>query len=592
MDRRKNRRQEISRDEKLSPQQRPAQRTVDSAFIFKMFSVPGWSITAPLKTQTGPVQVPTLPTAGSAKAGDGRSKQKRKREEGDNETMNAKRSRSEQDVEKSKKEKSEQDSTEKAPKNKKKEKREKQEKPLKDKRTGSNSIDVEAGAAARREKKIKAELEKANALASSEAAQENEPVKSAKKDKSKKEKRKSMDDEAKPDDTNGVATSKKDKTEKKAKKDKPEKKEKTAEASAGASRPTPKPTPKLTPLQAQMAAKLASARFRHLNETLYTTPSSAALEQFKKNPETFEEYHSGFRQQVDVWPSNPVDGYLADIKRRGAVKLSSKDKGDAKKGPKALPRTQGLCTIADLGCGDAKLASAMGKSKENLNIKILSYDLHSPSPLVTPADIANLPLEDGSVNVAIFCLALMGTNWPDFIEEAYRILHWKGELWIAEIKSRFGRVDGKNGDGGKGKVVEHSVGNRKKKPRSKMSEAEKKREDAVKQDEDETLAVEVDGVANASAGKDNDETDVSTFVKVLASRGFVLDGDGENAIERGNKMFVKMRFLKASQPSKGKHAKKGTEGATWKPKGKKFLDGKDEEVDESKVLKPCVYKLR
>jgi ribosomal RNA-processing protein 8 len=250
--------------------------------------------------------------------------------------------------------------------------------------------------------------------------------------------------------------------------------------------------------------------------------------------------------------------------------------------------------VADLGCGDAKLASTLSKDSGKLNVKILSFDLHNPSPLVQRADIANLPLEDGSVNIAIFCLALMGTNWPDFIDEAYRILHWKGELWVAEIKSRFGRVEGKKD--GMNKVVEHSVGNRKKKPRSKMSEAEKRRADNLKQDEDDTLAVEVDGMATSSAGRagtNGDETDVSAFLKVLATRGFVPDGDESEAVERGNKMFVKMRFLKAAQPTKGKNVVKGKEGATWKPKGKKFLDGKgDEDIDEGKILKPCVYKLR
>ncbi|KAK1826020.1 methyltransferase-domain-containing protein [Podospora conica] len=59
------------------------------------------------------------------------------------------------------------------------------------------------------------------------------------------------------------------------------------------------------------------------------------------------------------------------------------------------------------------------------------------SPLITRPDIANLPLADGSVGVAVFCLALVGTNWLCCIEEAYRVLRWKGELWIAEIKSRF-----------------------------------------------------------------------------------------------------------------------------------------------------------
>ena len=36
----------------------------------------------------------------------------------------------------------------------------------------------------------------------------------------------------------------------------------------------------------------------------------------------------------------------------------------------------------------------------------------------------------------MFCLSLMGTNYLDFIEEAFRILKQHGTLWIAEVKSR------------------------------------------------------------------------------------------------------------------------------------------------------------
>jgi ribosomal RNA-processing protein 8 len=122
-----------------------------------------------------------------------------------------------------------------------------------------------------------------------------------------------------------------------------------------------------------------------------------------------------------------------------------------------------------------------------------------------------------------------------------------------------------------------------------MSEAEKKREDDLRRDEDETLAAEVDGVVSS---KGNDETNVSTFVKVLVSRGFLLDGEEGEAVDRGNKMFVKMRFLKAAHPTKGKNAAAGKEGATWKPKGKKFVEIEGRDIDEGKVLKPCVYKLR
>ena len=33
-----------------------------------------------------------------------------------------------------------------------------------------------------------------------------------------------------------------------------------------------------------------------------------------------------------------------------------------------------------------------------------------------------MPLEDDSVDIAVFCLALMGTNVTDFITEANRVL--------------------------------------------------------------------------------------------------------------------------------------------------------------------------
>lgn len=249
-----------------------------------------------------------------------------------------------------------------------------------------------------------------------------------------------------------------------------------------------------------------------------------------------------------------------------------------------LPRTEGTCTIADLGCGDAGLASGLQPSLKKLKLKIHSFDLQNPSPLVTKADIANLPLEDGSVDIAIFCLALMGTNWVEFIEEAFRILRWKGELWVAEIKSRFGRVGGSKAQH---KRVEHSVGNRVK--NSKPDKKASKNQDEEVHGTD--LAVEVDGEER------KEETDVSAFVEVLRKRGFVLQGQ----VDLQNRMFVKMCFVKGATPIKGKGVpvpkgmvEEGRAVETWrkKPKGK-FIE-KDEEVvsSEATVLKPCVYKLR
>ena len=56
---------------------------------------------------------------------------------------------------------------------------------------------------------------------------------------------------------------------------------------------------------------------------------------------------------------------------------------------------------------------------------------------VVAADIASLPLGDGTVDVVVFCLSLMGSNFQDFVVEAGRVLRSGGTLLIAEVRSRF-----------------------------------------------------------------------------------------------------------------------------------------------------------
>ena len=392
----------------------------------------------------------------------------------------------------------------------------------------------------------------------------------------------------------------------------------------------------LTPLQKSMRSKLASARFRHLNESLYTKPSADSLSLFKEDPSMFEDYHRGFAQQVEVWPQNPVDDYVESILKRGSIKIA-KDPWRAqmrekkKKGPvvaatmeedetdrpviprgnnKPLPRNHGAkCLIADLGCGVASLSYRLQPHLSSLNIAIQSFDLSQPSgpskSLVTVADISSLPLKENSTDIAIFCLALMGTNWLDFIDEAYRILRWKGELWVAEIKSRFGRVEKKKA------VPINSIGslNKGAKPPKKKGPKEKKKDDVegIEDSADEAeLAQTVDGASGPEG------TDVSAFVEVLKTRGFVLDALPErpnDAIDLSNKMFVKLQFVKGAQPTKGKNA--GSEGTSagakgsfktssalkMGMKGKKFNAIKEEDDEKSaekdkNVLKPCLYKIR
>ena len=322
----------------------------------------------------------------------------------------------------------------------------------------------------------------------------------------------------------------------------------------------------LTPLQAKMRSKLTSARFRHLNQTLYTTDSASALELFKQSPDLFAEYHAGFSQQVrDSWPLNPVEVYIRSIKTRGTA-------SDTEHSILPLPRRKtGSCTIADLGCGDAPLARGCQSHIKALQLKFHSFDLHAPNSHVTVADISALPLRDGEADIAVFCLSLMGTNWLAFVEEAWRILRGdgKGECWVSEVKSRFGRVGNKKE---KGRVVENSVGKRRK-----------------QKVEDEEALAEADGAETI------DETDISAFVEVFQRRGFELKPE---SVSKGNKMFVSMVFVKSGIPTAGKHKGKKWNGKEYKVvlDGKmRFKDDQEGEIDplvEAAVLKPCVYKTR
>jgi ribosomal RNA-processing protein 8 len=353
-------------------------------------------------------------------------------------------------------------------------------------------------------------------------------------------------------------------------------------------KPPPAPvSTNLTPLQAKMRNKLTSARFRHLNQTLYTSSSSDALQLFSSSPELFGEYHAGFSQQVkDSWPQNPVDVYIREIKERGKLHDHARDGKANTKLP--LPRRKtGRCTIADLGCGDAPLARGCQSQVKTLDLKFHNYDLHAPNSFITKADIANLPLRDGEIDVAVFCLSLMGTNWIDFVEEAWRVLRGdgKGEVWVAEVKSRFGRA--------KPKVVENSVGNKKKNKKPKKDKSRGEDEDGPINGEE--LFAEDDHTQDQEA----DTTDISAFLDVFLRRGFLLR---EGSVDSSNKMFISAVFTKAGIPTAGKY--KG-----WKWTGReyeknstrhsgqmKFLNKpEDEEVspeEEARVLKPCVYKTR
>jgi ribosomal RNA-processing protein 8 len=168
----------------------------------------------------------------------------------------------------------------------------------------------------------------------------------------------------------------------------------------------------------KMEEKLKGARFRFLNQRLYESDSKAALTYFKEHPDEFEHYHEGFRSQVARWPVNPVDIFV------------SKLQSDLETSRETTPRV-----VADMGCGEAKImASFAGESR----IKVHSFDLAASVSGVTVCDMSRVPLASASVDVVVFCLSLMNTNFIDALREAKRILRPRtGVLRVAEVESRF-----------------------------------------------------------------------------------------------------------------------------------------------------------
>ena len=91
-------------------------------------------------------------------------------------------------------------------------------------------------------------------------------------------------------------------------------------------------------------------------------------------------------------------------------------------------------SLIDLGCGEGLLEIELTK------LKILkessSYDLISTKEHIKACDIRKLPHKSNSVDIAVFCLSLMGTNYLEFITEAMRVLKTKGWMIISEVQSR------------------------------------------------------------------------------------------------------------------------------------------------------------
>ncbi|QDZ25836.1 putative methyltransferase [Chloropicon primus] len=190
-----------------------------------------------------------------------------------------------------------------------------------------------------------------------------------------------------------------------------------------------RPNGKKPNLLEKMRNRLQGSQFRWLNEKLYTCSGREAFEMMQKDDKMFDNYHLGFQTQTEHWPVRPVDVAIKFIQNR-ARQQHKKQGGEPLR-------------VADFGCGDAEVSLHFSKSSSSAAVvECHSFDLVSKNPRVVACNMAKVPLESGCCDIAIFCLALMGNDYPLFLREAERCLKANGTLWIAEVRSRYSKVKG------------------------------------------------------------------------------------------------------------------------------------------------------
>ncbi len=149
--------------------------------------------------------------------------------------------------------------------------------------------------------------------------------------------------------------------------------------------------------------------FSKMNNRWYASASEKTHERLATNPEEWAHYHTEYRRLRETWPVVP---FKEEIRWLAARKHQ---------------------VVGDFGCGEAEVAKAVGDTHT-----VISFDHVAIDPdRVTACDMARVPLDDDSLDVALFCLSLMGANFTDYLREARRCLRLDGVLHIWEPASYF-----------------------------------------------------------------------------------------------------------------------------------------------------------
>ena len=119
------------------------------------------------------------------------------------------------------------------------------------------------------------------------------------------------------------------------------------------------------------------------------------------NPDSWSEYHKARHESMKDWEEIPYEYIAKKIKNKNRV-------------------------VADFGCGENLMKTFIP------NNKVYSFDHVAIDDTVIACDMAHTPLDDETIDIAVFSLALWGSNFEDYFKEAYRLLNYDGLMYIAE----------------------------------------------------------------------------------------------------------------------------------------------------------------
>jgi superfamily II DNA or RNA helicase len=147
--------------------------------------------------------------------------------------------------------------------------------------------------------------------------------------------------------------------------------------------------------------------FSTLNRLWNQSRSDTTHQRLQANPEEWMHYHTLYQKSRKTWSVIPYEEMIRWCQQRSGY------------------------TIGDFGCGEAKLAEAVSGRHT-----VYSFDHIAINNNVIACDMAHVPLNDEELDVAIFSLSLMGSNFTDYLREANRTLKLDGQLHIIEATSR------------------------------------------------------------------------------------------------------------------------------------------------------------